>query len=312
MTQGTPPDPPEDEDDPVYEQAALWVARLSSADASPEDRQAFEAWRAADPAHADAYAEMDEWRRTMGRAPDPRRRGSRLPKGLAVIAVIGLAGLLADRHGLIDRLQADAWTGVGGFETVTLDDGSRADLNTDTALAVRFTPQERGVELLRGEAVFDVTPDPRRPFVVRAHGVSARAVGTRFFVRADGDAPVGVAEGRVEVSTSDGAVEIGAGEVASAIGGRAPRIEKADVAEAMAWLDGRLVVSGQPLSRVVAELDRYRSGRIVVLDGALANQRFSGTLDIRDTDDALDVLAASMRLSVTRVTPFLVLIRPGS
>ncbi|MFD1704560.1 FecR family protein [Methylopila henanensis] len=312
MTQRTPADLPEDEDDPVYEQAALWVVRLSSPDATAEDRQAFEAWRAADPAHADAYAEMDEWRRAMGRAPDPRRRRSRLPKGLAVVAVVGLAGMFAYQQGLIDRFQADAWTGVGGFETVMFEDGSRADLNTDTALALRFTPHERGVELLRGEAVFDVMPDPRRPFVVRGHGVSARAVGTRFYVRVDDDAPVGVAEGRVEVSTSNGAVEIGAGEIASAISGRAPKIEKADVAEAIAWRDGKLIVSGRPLSRVVAELDRYRSGRIVLLDGALAARRFSGTLDIRDTDDALDVLAASMRLRVTRVTPFLVLIRPGA
>lgn len=301
----------EEQDDPVYEAAALWVARLSSADATPEDRSAFEAWRAADPAHAEAFDEMDEWRRAMGRTPDPRVARRKAPKGLVAIAAIGLAGALAYQHGLLDRLRADAWTGVGEIERLTLADGSRADLNTDTAVQLAFTPTERGVELLRGEAAFDVVPDPARPFIVRGAGVSARAVGTRFFVRVDAEAPVGVAEGRVGVTTEAGAVEIGAGEVATVAASGRPAVGKLDVAQSMAWRDGKLVVSGQPLAKVIAELDRYRSGRIVALDGALAARRFSGALDIRDTDAALDVLAASMGLRITRVTPLLVFIRPA-
>ncbi|GBU15793.1 MULTISPECIES: FecR domain-containing protein [Methylobacterium] len=314
MSQSIPPEASDDaEGDPVYEQAALWVARLSSPDATAADRKAFEAWRAADPAHAEAYAEMDQWRRTMGRVPDPRRRRRGKPAGLAVAAALGLAGALGHHIGLFDRLRADAWTDVGGFRAETLADGSRVDLNTDTALALHYTAAERGIELLRGEAAFEVVPDSRRPFVVRGKGLSVRAVGTRFFVRVDGVAtPVGVAEGQVEVTTPGGRAGLRAGE--TLVREQASRVttERSDVARMMAWREGRLVFSGQPLSVVLAELERYRRGRIVSLDPTVGTRRFSGTLDPRDTDEALAVLATTMDVRITRVTPLLVLVRPGS
>lgn len=299
-------------DDPIYEEAALWVARLSSADATASDRKAFETWRAADPEHARAYAELEEWRRTMGSVPDPRQRRRKPPKGLAVLAALGLSGLIVHELGLIDRLRADAWTGVGSIKTTVLADGSRVVLNTDTALSLHFTPEERGVELLRGEAAFDVVHDHDRPFVVQGNGVSVRVVGTRFFVRVDGsDAPVGVVEGRVEASTATGRTTITAGQIGREVDDRLV-VERSDVAKAMAWREGKLALSGQPLSTVLAELNRYRHGRIVLMDRDLGTRRFSGTLDLRDTDDALAVLSASMGLRITRVTPFLVLVRAPS
>ena len=299
------------EDDPIYEEAGLWVARLSSPDVTDADRKAFEVWRAANPVHAEAYAEMEEWRRRVGRVPDPRERRRKPPKGLAALAAaLGLSGLVAYESGLIDRLRADAWTGVGGIQTTVLADGSRVDLNTDTALALRYTPSERGVELLRGEAVFEVVPSRDRPFVVRGNGLSVRAVGTRFYVRADETAePIGVAEGRVEAATAIGTTTLGSGEVARR--GTDDRLvaERGDVERAIAWREGKLVAIGQPLSAVLAEINRYRHGRIVLLDSALGAQRFGGTLDLRDTDDALTVLATTMSLRITRLTPFLVLVR---
>jgi transmembrane sensor len=301
-------------DDPIYEQAAFWVVRLSSRDSTDADRQAFETWRAADPARAEAYAEMESWRRVAGRAPDARRRKRRPPTGVAgLAAALGLSGLVAYESGLVDRVRADAWTGVGGIETTLLPDGSRATLNTDTALALHYTTDERRIDLLRGEAMFDVVPDKARPFVVRGAGLGVRAVGTRFFVRADGDAePVGVEEGRVDAWSSSGAVTLGAGEVALQAADGHLAVGRGDVARVTAWRDGKLVVSGRPLAEVVAELGRYRRGRIVLIGAGLGAQRFSGTLDLHNTDDALDVLAATMGLRVTRLTPYLVLVRDPS
>lgn len=297
-------------DDPIYEAAALWVARLASDDATDADREACAIWRAADPAHAEAYAEMDAWRRTMGQVPDPRQRRPKTSPGLAVLAALGLIGLLSWHLGVIDRLRADDWTGVGEIRRTALADGSRVDLNTDTAIALRFTPEERGIELLRGEAVFDVVPDPQRPFVVRGNGVRARAVGTRFFVRADGATDsVGVAEGRVDVATDAGHVLLQAGELASQNATGSPVARAGDVARAMAWREGRLVFSGQRLSQVLAELGRYRHGRILLADAAVGERRFSGTLDPRDTDAALALLAATMGIRITPLTPLLVLVR---
>ncbi|TNC08159.1 FecR family protein [Methylobacterium terricola] len=311
MTARTPPEKSDETgDNPVYEAAALWVARLSSADATDADREAFAVWRATDPAHEAAYAEMESWRRTMGQVPDPRRSKPKAAPGLIIVAALGLVGILGWQLGLVDRLRADDWTDVGEIRSTILADGSRVDLNTDTAIALHDTPRERGVELLRGEAVFDVVPDPQRPFVVRGHGIRARAVGTRFFVRADGIAdPVGVAEGRVDVATGLGHVLLQAGEVASQDATGRPVARTSDVAQAIAWREGRLVFSGQPLSQVLAELGRYRRGRILLTDAAIGERRFSGTLDPRDTGAALAILSATMGIRVINLTPLLTLVR---
>lgn len=295
--------------DPVREIAAGWVARLSSPDATETDRGAFEAWRRADPAHAKAYAEMDALWRRLGQVPDPRRR-RRPSRGLAGIASAALlGGALAYELGLVDRMRADVWTGVGEIAHETLADGSRIDLNTDTALAVRLTAAGREVELLRGEAFFDVAPDPRRPFVVRGNGLSVRALGTRFSVRVDGaDRPVDVAEGRVEVTASGRRVQVAAGEAVRLQDGAAPAVVAADVGRATAWRQGRLLVSGERLSGVLAELGRYRRGGIVLLDGKAGERRVTGVFDPRDTDEALEVIAATMGVRVTRLTPFLVVV----
>lgn len=306
-------------DDPVFEEAAGWVARLSSADATEADRAAFEVWRSADPLHADAYDEMDALWHRLGQLPEAksgsdkaagrllRRRVTKTVSGIALAAALG--GILADRYGLVDRLRADLWSGVGEITHATLPDGSRIDLNTDTALIVRFTTQERRISLLRGEASFDVVSDPRRPFTVEAGGLSARAVGTRFFVRADGtDQPVGVAEGRVEVGEAGRRSLVSAGEAVHRGSDASLTAAAANVERSMAWRENRLLFAGQPLSAVLTELGRYRHGRILLLDRRLGERRVTGAFDTRDTDDALAVIAATMGVSLHRVSPLLVLV----
>jgi transmembrane sensor len=316
------------DEDPVEAEAAAWVVRLSSSDATEVDRAAFDAWLAADPAHPAAYAEMDAFWHRLGHVPDTRPRraadgaadrpsgeptkgsakgATKGPAGLAAVLVLG--GALAWQAGLADWLRADLWSGVGTITHATLADGSSVDLNTGTAIALRFTGAERRVELLRGEAVFEVARDPGRPFVVAGGGVSVRAVGTIFVVRADeAGRPVGVAEGRVDVGIAGRHLDVSAGEAVIAPDGAVPTVAKADVGRAMAWRGGRLTVSGEPLSDVLATLGRYRRGRIVLLDAKAGKRRVTGVFDLRDTDEALDAIAASLSLRVTRLTPLLVLV----
>ena len=295
--------------DPVEEAAAGWVARLASPDATEADRAAFETWRAADPAHAEAYADLSELWHRLGQVPDPRRR-RRTPKGLAGLgAALVLGAALAQQLGLIDRFRSDLWSGVGAITHATLADGSRVDLNTDTGVALRFSATERGIDLLRGEAFFDVVPNPERPFVVHGRGLRVRAVGTRFAVRADGDEdPVSVAEGRVDVAASGETLRLSAGEAVRRGEGASLSVVRTDVTRTLAWREGRLVFSGERLSAVLAELSRYRHGRIVLLDAGAGERRVTGAFDPRNTDEALEVLAATMRVRVTRLTPLLVLV----
>lgn len=91
-------------------------------------------------------------------------------------------------------------TGIGEQRSLTLADGSTIALNARSRVEVRYTEDRRSVELVEGQALFQVAKNPRRPFVVRAGDARVRAVGTAFDVwRGRSGTVVTVVEGRVAV-----------------------------------------------------------------------------------------------------------------
>jgi transmembrane sensor len=306
-------------DERLAEEAAGWVARLQSSDATDADRDQFQLWLKRDAAHRAAYDEFQHIWAELKEVPiSPNRlkklRASRR-KAVSNVVVFGLAGVLSItlyQMGFVDRMRADHFTAVGEVRAVTLADGSRVDLNTDSAIVVRYSAAERRVELLRGEAFFDVVRNADRPFVVGDASLNAKALGTRYGVRAaHGDVlgDVRVEEGRVEVTGTTDRVVLEAGDVASLTAQGRLAVTTADIANETAWRTGKLVFSGQPLGQVLATLERYRRGRIVVLDKAAAEQRVSGIFDLNDTDRALRVLEENLPLSVTHLTGMMVVVR---
>lgn len=301
------------------EEAAGWVARLQSSDATAADREGFAAWCAHDPKNAEAYRDLSSLWGELREAPVPKDRlqklrAARRTRRLAGLGMLLLAaaGLGVSQTGWVDRLQADHSTGVGEVRSVVLPDGSRVVLNTDTALRLRFDGSRRQVELLRGEAYFEVAPMPARPFVAVGETLEATALGTRFAMQLsqDGRGPdVAVEEGRVAVRSREAQVELRAGDEATLGSDGRLALSRTDVAQQVAWKDGRLVFSDRPLVEVLATLGRYRRGRILVLDERAARQRISGVFDISNTDDALATLEASLPVSVTRLTGLMVIVR---
>ena len=207
-------------------------------------------------------------------------------------------------------------TPVGGLESVPMADGSRVTLNTDTAIRISVTPRERGVELERGEAFFEVAHDPRRPFVVDVGAERVVAVGTAFSARRDGeDIQVIVTEGTVRLeprrrhglqgdreptlsnrsssgpslsasgagvdSSSAGSADIvllPAGSVAHAVdaGVLVQEESPARVEESLSWRSGILVFHDITLADAVAEFNRYNTRQIVIEDPAVARLRIAG------------------------------------
>lgn len=305
------------DEDRVAEAAAGWVARLQSSDATEQDRRNFAAWVRMSPSHGAAFAELRSLWADLKHVPlEPEARKPVLSRRAAIGNIVALgviAGLAttAYRMGFLDRLRADHYTAVGEVRRITLDDGTRVDLNTDSAITVRYTAAERRVLLLRGEAFFNVARNPARPFVVDDGVLNATALGTQFAMRrADGDmaGDVSVEEGRVAVVHAQDRVILGPGDVARISGGDRLWVSRSDVASDTAWRQGKLVFSGQPLRDVLATLRRYRHGEIIILDEAAANQKVSGIFDLADTDEALAVLGESLPVRITRVTGMMVLV----
>lgn len=306
-------------EDRIAKEAAGWIARLQSSDANDRDRREFQLWVRRDAAHQAAYDEFRELWTDLKDVPIPVSRLKKLrlsrrvtTSNIVAIGIIAALSMSLYRAGIIDRMRADHYTAVGEVSSVTLEDGTRVDLNTDTAIAIRYSSKERRIELLRGEAFFDVVHDSKRPFLVEDGTLQARDIGTQYSMRkASGDflGDVQVEEGSVEVTGRNERAVLNAGDIASLTAQGQLAVRQADVANETAWRTGKLVFSGQPLREVLETLERYRRGRIVVLDREAAEQRVSGIFDLKDTDQALEVLQTSLPVAVTRLTGMIVVVR---
>jgi transmembrane sensor len=312
--------------DDIDARAADWLARLDRPEAPAAEHAEFEAWCRADPRHVAAYLRLlAVWNRldalkaaetlyapeAEGR-PDlpasapvpspPRRRvflALALAAGLAAIA----AGLTWWRWSAPSGNASGArvyTTALGGFDRVTLPDGSAVVLNTDSELRVRLRAAERDITLIRGEATFEVAPDKSRPFIVVAGSTAARAVGTVFNVqKTDGSVEVLVTKGVVAVGAPQDMVADGfalaivdAGQMATAASSRVKvvSLDQEEIARRLAWHDGMLLFNGQTLAVVAAEFNRYNERKLVIADPAVGRLRIGGYFRATDLESFVRVL----------------------
>jgi transmembrane sensor len=214
-----------------------------------------------------------------------------------------------------------ASTEVGVMRTLPLADGSVVQLNTDSAISVRFTATERRVELVRGEAHFQVTKNPARPFIVSAGTVAVRAVGTAFDVRMRPEAvEVLVTEGKVRVDdTAKGQSLLptpAAGETPLLIAGErafipvgtpvklipatVTAVAASEIGQRLAWQARRLEFVATPLSEMVTEFNRYTQHKLVIADARLAQRRFGGTFSAGDNEELVRLLEAEFGVIAER------------
>jgi transmembrane sensor len=235
-----------------------------------------------------------------GCAPRARRYSSR---GLLALAASLLGIILAiTQLGRSSWTAVDVSTGIGEQRSAILPDHSVVELNTSSEIRLAFTASERRVELLRGEAFFEVAKDPKRPFIVATDVATARAVGTHFSVyRTRDETIVTVAEGRVLVRDKhlDGG-EVIPGNLAEARPGHPVQMRPANVERALAWRQRRLIFDGDSLANVVSEFNRYNPAPLVIVDPGLREQRISGVFAANDPDSLLDFLVQVDHINVTR------------
>ena len=268
----------------LSDDALDWQVLLHSGNASAGDRQRYQRWCALSAAHAEAAGEAEALWADLGQtraaaeiaepAPRWRRWGSAVAASL-VLALIGYGGVQQ-----APALLADYHTGVGQQQRITLADGSQVTLNSGSALSVDFSSGERRVLLKAGEALFEPAADPR-PFVVDAGAEPVQGSAAVFSVRRDGVRNrVVVAQGQAQV------------------GGQVLEISP-DARAQTAWQRGKLIFNGKPLREVLAELERYQHGRIVLSDQQLAALQVSGVFDLNDPQGLLRTLEQRYALKVT-------------
>lgn len=285
----------------VDEAAAGWAARQDRG-LTPEEQTAFEAFLAADARAPGAYARMramalaSERARSLNPgfqpshfAPPPASRRSLLKIGTAIAATGAVAAVASNWRRVLPAPHFA--TGKGETKVVALEDGSVVTLNTETELAVEFDRAQRGIRLLKGEALFDVAKDAGRAFLVTAGDTRVRVVGTSFSVRRLEETPVQVLvrEGLVEVFKPESRARpllIAANTRAVAIPEQgdivAARVGDAELSREMAWRDGRIAFEGQTLAAAASEFARYSDTRIIVDDPILAREEIAGLFKATD------------------------------
>jgi len=263
----------------IEAQAAQWLARLQSEERCAGDIDAWEAWIAADPRHAEAFERITlAWERSHEalrdrRRPAPLRRLDRrtlLAAGAASVAVLGAGLVWATARG-------NYKTGIGERRSIPLADGSVALLDSHTRLTVDMGAQRREITLLEGRAYFDVKPDPLRPFVVRAAGRQVIAVGTAFEVAVEQHrVSVCLLKGKVAVEPSDRQIlYMDAGQRMVFEQDRPVTSDWPDLDSITAWHQGKLIFNDTTLADAMAQLNRY-SRRQLHADPILESIRISG------------------------------------
>ena len=318
---------PDDRQEEIRRQAAEWIMREDRG-LTAEEQDALSIWLAKGSRHREVYKKrLQLWKRTMQSrralitppveeasetAPAPVRKVLRnVFAPLAAVACVALGLFMwimvaGKRDSAASSLQLAATE----YERHVLEDGSLVELNQGTRISVEFTADERRIRQHAGEAHFTVAKDADRPFLVYAGNSVIRAVGTAFNVDLRDDSlEVLVTEGRVqlldvyqeETSPSDPEpdpviVELNEGErslVPVELDGATPEpelVSTVDIEKRLEWKSPLIPFSEQPLSKVVAEFNRYNEVQLVLDDEVLGTRTITATLRMNNMEGFVHLL----------------------
>ncbi len=299
------------------DQALEWCVRLQDPGTTPAEHEAFAHWLAADPSHPAAWQRAQQVWGMAGVAGHaqvaavgtarrrlPRRTLISLASAATVLLAVAVFALSPGRW-------ADYRTEVAQVRSWTLEDGSTVQLAPQSALDVSFSAGERRLRLYEGEAWFKVAPNPARPFIVEAAGGSVRALGTAFDVQVlDDGANVTVTEHRVRISHAGQQAEAEEGQALHYGAQGLSALRRVDPDQQLAWRERRLVFRDEPLAQVLQRLQPYSPAHLLLTDSRLADLRVTAAVPARETDTVLQSLQVILPVRVTRVGPWLTLIRP--
>ncbi|HVW71025.1 MAG TPA: FecR domain-containing protein [Steroidobacteraceae bacterium] len=340
----------------VNEQARAWVIELDDEPPSAERLAELRAWLGRSPLHRRAFERavstwrsMDcltrilkheavathdgvAWESGAHEAQVPAQKVGRVRTAiLAAVTAVVLIGIVASAaflwHPRTAAVTSSTYaTATGEVTAITLSDGSTIHLNTASRVTVTYARNARILQLVAGEAYFEVAPSPQRPFVVYAGRFSVRALGTAFAVQMlDSGVDLTVTQGQVELASFKtpprdvaGAAASGlglpegeAGEtrysvslgqhiVVSANGRRVEKIDAEGIEKRLAWRDGVLIFDDDPLKDVVAEITRYTATRIVIADPSIRDVKIGGYFKVQDINSILGTLQENFGIDVRK------------
>jgi transmembrane sensor len=327
-----------DDEQSRYDEASVWQLALA-ADPAREMSEEFMTWHS-EPANQAAFAGVNAaWRAAEDFAVEPQlldmrqaalkrarmastaRWSSAILVRRAVAALLVISVLGAGGTYIYMALPTIYATAIGERRTVTLADGSRIALDSDTKVEVRYERHARNLILDKGRARFDVAHDVIRPFSVTAGSETVVAVGTTFDVEKINDKVlVTLIHGRIVVKEAPNApaitrkkashpVSLQAGQELEISANFSPAIRTANLQMASAWEGGRLVFNGDTLGDAVARMNRY-SDQPIQVDPAIASIRIVGSFSAGDISTFISALTSYFPVQASTTSENAIVLQP--
>lgn len=304
----------------VEREALDWIALLVSGRATADDRASLERWRGRSPVHCEAFDTAVRMVRLSRRHAFPgseqfppafwERPATRRSALGGLTVAIGAVGLLRPPLGLwpsVSEMAADYKTGTGERRDLALAKGVAVTLNTRTSVGSRRSPDR--VALIAGEVAVTVGVGADRRFAVDVADVTVSTNRGSFDVRRnDADVCVICMHGTARIESARTQRTLVQGQQAVVNESEIGSAQAVDASAATAWRHGELVFYDASLQTVVAEINRYRPGKIVIVRNELENRRFNSTFRIDHIDDVVADLEKLAGVSATRLPGGLVVL----
>jgi len=314
-------DTPQRKLDGIERQAHAWLVRLTSGEATAADGERFRHWCAEDPLHAQAFATAKrQWDRisragaAMEVAPlqrtasDERRRWSRrafLGAAVAAPASLMVVAALHPPLGLwssLPAMAADFHTGTGERLRIEPAQQVQIDLDTRTSLRRRSDASADALELLQGQVAVQTQGTATLMLLAGPGRITTSGAPSVLDVRCiDGQVRVTCLRGDLRIDHPQGHLQLQAGQQTRYDDRMTGLVSEAIAGDVSAWTSGMLVFRRAPLADVVAEINRYRRGRVMLREERLGHALVSGRFGIDDPDAALEQLRLTLSLEMRRL-----------
>jgi transmembrane sensor len=311
-------------------EAAFWTTVVDSGEMSEEQRVDFHAWLD-EPRNARALSEVRTLVSLIQELPEKKAYSlTRLPiaqawfPGLlrlfdnpwqfsgiatALVAIVVVASWFNFR-GVREFFTHAYCTETGESRRVLLKDGSVVHLNTKSCVRWTGSGDDRRVALELGEALFEVSHDPTRPFRVKVANSEIRDLATEFDVykRSNGSVVVTVLSGQVAIKDLSGNPPVWAErllkpneQIEYSPAALIADVHWVDAPKAVRWREGLLETGGLSVVTVVNELNRYTNKQILIADPRVdaAHMKLGGAMGVHDIPAALSLIQEAASVVVT-------------
>ncbi|QKF58242.1 FecR family protein [Aliarcobacter lanthieri] len=192
------------------------------------------------------------------------------------------------------------------IQEIDLPDGSKVILDAKTVLDIKYYSDKREVNIINGKALFDVSPDTTKPFIVNANMIKVEVLGTNFEVKNDAE--------KISVDVISGKVKVGQNQndefrdLAVLTNGKHISFDKLngkmilkdiDVRSIASWKDGVLFFQDYTLEKAIDEFKKYQDVNVLIQKD-IKNYTVSGSFSIHDMDKFIFALTKIYPLKVDK------------